>query len=421
MQIHHSQKFKVSQFLLLLSILTIAAACGGGGASSDSSNPNTNVTPNELQVQFSQTVLDHFQDEVVVIQNQGNTSHSIGVVAQSDPIDVPFSITDDQCSGLTLAPSETCALTIQFSPTSQNIFDDTFDIPSDNGLPLMVIGLNGKAVALNASVNQIDKSACPTIRLFVTVTDRNDEPVTSLGRANFLVFENSSLQAIDSFSNTVTTPLSAALVLDSSGSIQSDISNIEAAAKSFIDQLDLNSNSDEAAIFKFAASIELKQPFTYDYDALLSAISDAFTGSIDKTRLYDAVWQAVDNTSDPSRNDRRVVVVLSDGIDEGSIDHDLTEVIEYANENSVPVFSIGLGNVFIPTLQALADKTGGQYFLAPTSNDLQAIYQLIAEILTNQYVIEYQSPSSGGDIIDLDIEVESNGLYGEDSKSVTGC
>ena len=173
-------------------------------------------------------------------------------------------------------------------------------------------------------------------------------------------------------------------------------------------------------IIKFAASIETND-FTDDYASIISAIEASYTGDMNQTRLYDAVWQAVEASADPSRNDRRAVVVLTDGIDEGSIDHQIADVVENANERGVPVFTIGLGNVFIPALQQLADQTGGQYFLAPTEDELQSIYQSIAKILTYQYIIEYESPSTGGDLIDLDIEIDQDGKSGEDSKSITGC
>jgi VWFA-related protein len=285
----------------------------------------------------------------------------------------------------------------------------------------MSTSVSGDAWALNTSINQVDTSGCPTIRLFITVTDRNDTPVTALLQDEFTVWENNEKQDIDSISNKVATPISVALVLDYSGSIQQFIPDVEAAAKSFIDQLDLNNNTDEAAVVKFAASIEVEQAFTDAENSLSGAIGDTFNGSTDKTFLYDALWLAVDITSEPARNDRRAVVVLTDGIDEGSVDHDLAEVIDSANEKGVPVFTIGLGNAFFPVLQTIAEDTGGQYFLAPTSGDLQAIYQQIADILTNQYVIEYQSPSSGGAIISLDVEIDANDLQGEDSRDIPGC
>lgn len=329
-----------------------------------------------------------------------------------------------------MAPSEKCTLQVRFLPTSQGAFTDTFDIPSDDpNKDLATVSVSGDGRALNVSINQVDTDGCPTVKLFITVTDSNDDPQTGLTQSDFFLFENDVL--IDNypndptqnfnFSDTVTSPISVALALDYSGSVAkaNAIPDIEAAAKGFIDQLDLNNNTDEAEVIKFAASIELKQGFTFDEGALILAIDDPYLGDIGETELYDAVWRATNDTAGRT-NQRRAVIVLSDGKDEGSAKK-LTEVIDNALEEGVPVFTIGLGDVFVPVMQQLADETGGQFFLAPTSSDLESIYLQISEVLANQYVIEYNSSSSGGGTIILDVEVDFNDLQGEDSREVAGC
>ena len=57
------------------------------------------------------------------------------------------------------------------------------------------------------------------------------------------------------------------------------------------------------------------QPFTSDKAALLAAISAPFDKGRN-TRLYDAVFQAVDDTA-MNANYRRAVIVATDGKDEG--------------------------------------------------------------------------------------------------------
>ncbi len=300
-------------FFLLLFI-----GCGGrgggddGGSSGSNSGDSTDTTGNteplHTQIDFQDTVLDHYQEQTLSVRNKGSTNVTIKSVAQSYPLADPFLITDDRCSGATLAPSRTCTVTVRFAPTDQGTFTDTFDIKSDSGQTIMLVDVSGTSVGLNVSTNRIDTSLFPTVRVFVRVTDRDDEPVDSFPVGDFRIFENGVQKSIDSFSNTITAPVSVALALDSSGSIQADLPKIEDAAKSFIDQLSISPGTDE---------------------------------------------------------------------------------------------------------------TGGQYFVAPTSDDLQGIYTQIAYILTHQYVIEYQSSASDGDI-NLAVEVSDNSLSGSDEKTVTG-
>lgn len=414
-----------------LTAFTLSGCSGGGGGSGgDDSQPEPDITLDEMEILFGSVILEHFSDKTISIQNTGTSNLPIGQIAQANPLSAPFSIVTDNCSGTSLAPSEKCTVQVRFLPTSQGAFTDTFDIPSDDpNKDLAKVSVSGTGRALNVSINQVDTDDCPTVKLFITVTESNDDPQLGLTQSDFSLFENGVL--IDNypndpdknfdFSDTVTSPISVALALDYSGSVATAnaIPDIEAAAKGFIDQLDLNNNTDEAEVIKFAASIEVKQGFTFDPGDLIGAIDDPYLGDKGETALYDAVWQAIDDTAGRT-NERRAVVVISDGKDEGSA-KELTEVINNALEQAVPVFTIGLGDVFTPVMQQLADDTGGQFFLAPTSDDLQAIYLQVSEILSNQYVIEYNSSSSGGDTIILDVEVDFNGLEGEDAKEVAGC
>ncbi len=417
---HYKSKCKLG--FVLVSIFFITIACGGGGGGADSSTSSPGVVTNSVQVDFNQSVVEHHQEKVLTLTNNGTASYKIGVVAQTNPLDAPFNISDDQCSLKTLAPSHTCAVEIQFLPTNQGSFADSFDVPSKSGQTITTVNVSGDAVAFNCSINQVDKSACPNIQLFVSVTDSQDDPVTALIQNEFSIYEDGLAQSIVNLSKVpVAAPISVAIALDYSGSMQPIVADVESAAKNFLDLLDLNNGTDEAEIIKFAEDIETKQAFTDDKNLLLTGIDETYTGGIGETHLYDTLWQAIESASVSATNDRRVVVVVTDGFDEGSVNHQLSDVVEKANESGVPVFTIGLGNVYISILQQLADDTGGQYFFVPDSSDLESVYQSILDLLTNQYIVEYVSPSSGSETIDVDVEIDQGGLKGNDSKSVTGC
>jgi hypothetical protein len=130
---------------------------------------------------------------------------------------------------------------------------------------------------------------------------------------------------------------------------------------------------------------------------------------------------AVDNVA-AQMNERKAVIIISDGFDFGPSAKTLTEAIDRALEKGIPVFTIGVGeNVKAEVMWPLADETGGQFHFALQKSDLQAIYLQISNTLSNQYVIEYNSSSSGSGIIILDLEVDDNNQQGEDSKESQGC
>lgn len=414
MKNHRTSKddFRAIILICICIFISLSSACGGGG----SDNPNASF----YQFDFTPTTAGHYQENIIGVSNEGNTNVTINSVGKNDPLDAPFSIIDDQCSDTTLSPSESCTVTIGFAPTDQGTYDDTFDILDENGKTVGTFSVSGDATAYNVSINQVDKSLCPDIRLLMTVTDINDNPVIELPQNKFKIYEDGMLQTIESFSNIATTSISIVLIMDYSNSIQPFIEDVELAAKGFINQLDLNNNTDEVALMKFAANITLVQSFTDNSDDLMLAIDKPFTGTLDKTLFFDSTYQAIDLLASNAINERRAVIVITDGIDEGS-NYNLMEAVEHANENGIPVFTVGLGNSYAFTLQSLADETGGQYFAAPTSSDLEAIYLKIAEILSNQYVIVYQSPSFGGSTVTIDAAIDNNGMQGEDTKSVDSC
>jgi VWFA-related protein len=318
---------------------------------------------------------------------------------------------------------------VRFEPsTCQGLYSDNFIITGEKET-ISDVSINGNALALNVSINQVDMTNCPdTIKLYVSVTDRNDNPITGLIESNFTLHEDNVL--IDEYPNDLsrnffyftsplTTPLSAALAIDYSGSTQPFINNIVTAAKSFIEQLTLapDLDPDEAEIIKFAATVELMTGFTSDKAVLDLAIDQDPQLDTTKTAFNEAIWQAINDTS--VRNERRAVVVLSDGKNNEIVDHSLDDVVNEGLEKGVPVFTIGVGDEFSPVLQYLSDETGGQYFQTPTYDDLSSVYNQVASLLSNQYLIEYSTTSCGTGAITIEVAVDLlNFDHGEDSISI---
>lgn len=248
----------------------------------------------------------------------------------------------------------------------------------------------GPADTVFVTVNQTDVRDFPTVRYLVSVTDTSRQPVTGLDKSNFSVEEDGQ-----SVPFTVTpvggdsSIISVALSLDNSTSISSaELQDIKAAATAFVDILQTN---DRAAVFKFARNVVLIQDFTSDKNALRNAIDGARIPNAGSTSLFDAVFDAVELTR--LENNRRAVILLTDGNESGSSQRTLQDAIDQAVNFGVPVFTIGLGSgIDIAVLQQIADETGGLFFQAPSATDLQEIYQTISGILQNQYEIAWTTP-----------------------------
>lgn len=190
-------KFGGSLALFLMLLITAAfliGGCGvgggGGGGTPTGTPPDIDVSANQLL--FGGIVVDNFTDRTITIQNKGSLDLNIGRIADTDPLVLPFSIGNDNCSLKTLASLRTCTLLVRFEPTTQgDNFNDTFDIPSnDPDEDPVTVTVSGDGKGLNVSINQVSTS-CPTVTLYVTVSDSAGAPlVPALTQGKFYLYEN---------------------------------------------------------------------------------------------------------------------------------------------------------------------------------------------------------------------------------------
>lgn len=239
---------------------------------------------------------------------------------------------------------------------------------------------------LQVTINQIDATGFPTIKSYVSVLDMGGNSISGLTETNFLVKED----GVRELPITVSpyggqSKVNVAMALDYSGSMSNQaIADMEAAAHTFVNLME---PIDEGAIFKFSSYVQKMIGFTVDKNALHNAINANFPGAGYATALYDAIFNAV--TEAIGQSGRKAVLALTDGYDNNS-SHSIDQTIAQANQFSTPVFTIGLGsNIDENVLRRIATETGGEYYRAPTSSDLQAIYQKISEYLRNQYLVTY--------------------------------
>ncbi len=87
------------------------------------------VPTNDQQVPFGNLTVGSTSDQTITIQNTGNANLRIGVFSSLSP---PFTMTNNACSGQTLPPTNTCLLTLRFSPLETVITNTSFNILSDD-------------------------------------------------------------------------------------------------------------------------------------------------------------------------------------------------------------------------------------------------------------------------------------------------
>ena len=433
-----STKFLCTLSLIVMFLWLASIGCKGRTADLPSEPPPSEQPPS-AQINVSSrhiangnVVLNNISDQTISIQNTGSGSLTIGQIAQANPLAPPFSIVSDACSGQAVQPSATCSFNVRFDPTSQGTFTDSFDIPSDaTNENSVTVDVSGSGNALRVAINQVNTTSCSTgvLELIVNVTDQNNTFLPGLTTGDFQLKENGVPQTIESVSQVTTTiPISVAMVLDYSGSVQGQLPTTEAASINFIGYLNPD---DEASIIKFAQMPLQMCSFTSDTTVLITAINTAPSASElggGGTYLYDTLWFTIDKTA--VRLKHKAIVLVSDGWDTDALGvpnvsiKTLDEVIAYATENDVAIYTVGLGGlggVNGGVMNRLASETGGQYYYLTNADQLTGVYHSISDILLGKYSVKYVSSLHGSSPIMLEIDVVDGAAEGAGAWQAVGC
>ena len=253
------------------------------------------------------------------------------------------------------------------------------------------------AVVVTGAQGQRIRSGVELVSLNVTATDNGGKYVTDLSEEDIEVFEDGAKQKLTFFSRTQQ-PISLALLLDTSASMDERMGIAQEAAVGFAKQLH---KEDQAQVIDFDSQVRVLADFTNDAAALEKAIrSTAPNGS---TSLYNAIYIALKELkrvkSATTDIRRQAIVLLSDGDDTSSL-VEFDEVLNLAKRSEVVIYAIGLraGEIgrrefkeaeFV--LKQLATETGGRAFFVTDARELAKIYQGIWDELASQYALAYSS------------------------------
>ena len=229
----------------------------------------------------------------------------------------------------------------------------------------------------------------------VTVLDKAGKFVPRLKRTDFHIFEDGTEQKVSSFS-AEDTPFAAAILLDTSGSMETRLTLGRGAAIRFLDGL---RDEDVAAVYNFDAKVEQISDFAPGRDLPAKAFG---LKTRNLTVLNDAVLQASLDLGKREEK-RRAIVVLSDG-GENSSRASSDKALDNALRANATIYAIDMGVAgsqrdlgAAGILRNLATKTGGRYVDSPGGQQLRDAFAEIAEELGHQYTIGYRPTNHAHD------------------------
>ena len=233
--------------------------------------------------------------------------------------------------------------------------------------------------------------------LNVTVTDGQGLYVHKLSRPDFKIFEDGREQRISLFS-VEETPFAAAILLDTSGSMENRLTLARAAAIRFLEGL---REEDVASVYHFGTDVEQLQDFSPGRD--LPAVAYDLN-SKGMTALNDAVLRAAKDLAQRPEK-RRAIIVLSDGADTKSAATS-EKALNAALSAGATIYTVDMTDpatngaqkmMGASALKNFAAKSGGRYVSKPGGAALDEAFRGILEELSNQYTLGYRPDNTARD------------------------
>jgi VWFA-related protein len=249
------------------------------------------------------------------------------------------------------------------------------------------------------------------VSVLTSVRDKKGALIPTLSKEDFTILEDGKPQPIKYFTKETDVPLTIGMLVDVSGS-QRNLINIEqSAASQFFGQV--LRKKDLAFLIMFGEETELLQDYTSSPRLLTQGLQQLRVSSgaqgihpgpvptISQPRgtvLYDAVYLAA-NDKLKGEVGRKVIVVITDGVDQGSR-MSRNQAIEAAQKADAVIYSIdysdprAYGGMFgggggEGELRKMSDETGGHVYKVDRRHSLDDVFKELQDEMRSQYSIGY--------------------------------
>ncbi|MGH9429679.1 MAG: VWA domain-containing protein, partial [Terriglobia bacterium] len=172
------------------------------------------------------------------------------------------------------------------------------------------------------------------VNVIFTVAEGNGRMIPGLNKEDFLVEEDGRKQDVSHFAREVTLPLTLALLIDTSPSVQPVLDLEKQTAIEFLHSV--LHKEDLALVMNFDRGVSLVQDFTADIRRLSKAIQSIAIGG--GTSVHDAVFLASDEKL-KRETGRKAIILISDGGDTTS-KLKIKDAIESAQRADVIIYAI---------------------------------------------------------------------------------
>jgi Ca-activated chloride channel homolog len=227
------------------------------------------------------------------------------------------------------------------------------------------------------------------------VARRDDKRTTPITSKEVSVYDNGIEQSIRNFTPDPS-PARIVLLVDNSLSIRADVEKLEQAAREFAYEI---YEGDKLLIVGYDEQAEIVSDWTDDAKSIEQSLK--LFRKKGQPHLFDAIRAVIESAMRPLQGQKRIIVVISDGLDRGSKATFEQTLAELQSEN-IMVYAVqavdrtrGAIRRDVPkpkvVIDKLAEGTGGEIFSIEEAQ--LAAESICDELKQNRYVLSYV-PSS---------------------------
>lgn len=253
--------------------------------------------------------------------------------------------------------------------------------------------IGAAALAMFAAFGQdglVFRAESRLVELYVTVRDHSGRYVDGLPRERFQVMDNGQPQPISVFESE-STPLSCAVLLDTTGSMAGVLPSVKSSVMHMIDEL---ADGDSVAIYTFSVGLKRLQDFTADKAAAKQAVLRGRASG--QTALFDAISELAKEIE--PRKGKKAIIVFTDGDDNASM-LNARAAVQRAKKSGVPVYAIAEGDALkspslLAEIREIAESTGAKFHEIHKTSNISEVFEDISGDLGHTYLLAYRPPAS---------------------------